>query len=46
MVINVVGLLLVAALVVTLVHAVGKAPLWPAVLVLVIAELLHIGVPR
>ena len=46
MVISVIGLLLVAALVMTLVHAVGKAPLWPAVLVVVIAELLHIGVPR
>lgn len=46
MVISVVGLLLVASLVITLVHAVGKAPLWPAVLVLVLAELLHIGVPR
>ena len=28
---------------VTLVHAIGKAPLWPAVLLLVLAELLHIG---
>jgi len=24
------------------VHAMGKAPLWPAVLVLIIAELLHV----
>ena len=46
MVISVLGLLLVSALVLTLVHAAGKAPLWPAVLVVVVAELLHVGVPR
>lgn len=46
MVVGVVGLLLLSALVITLVHAIGKAPLWPAVLVLIVAELLAVGVSR
>jgi hypothetical protein len=38
-------LLIVAAFVVTLVHAIGKAPLWPAVLLLVVALLLRTVAP-
>ena len=34
-------LLAVAAFVVAIVHAMGKAPLWPAVLLLAVAELLR-----
>ena len=34
-------LLGLAAFVVTIVHAMGKCPLWPAVLVLAVAEMLR-----
>lgn len=34
-------LLAVAAFVVAIVHAMGKCPLWPAVLLLAVAELLR-----
>lgn len=40
-VLTVLVLLAVAAFVVTIVHAIGRAPLWPAVLLLAIAELLR-----
>jgi hypothetical protein len=42
MVVSLVGLLLVASLVITLVHAVGKAPLWPAVLLIIVVGLLGV----
>ena len=37
-------LLVAAAFVVTIVHAMGKAPLWPAVLLLTVVLLLMLGV--
>lgn len=40
MVISLVALLLITAFVVTIVHAVGKAPLWPAVLLLIVIGLM------
>ena len=46
MVVSLVGLLLLAALVLTVVSAVGRAPLWPAVLLLIVAELVAVGVSR
>jgi hypothetical protein len=46
MTLGLVGVLLLAALVWTLVHASGRVVLWPAVLLLVIAEFLHVGIPR
>jgi hypothetical protein len=35
-------LLVLAAFLVTIAHAIGKAPLWPAVLLLVLVELLRV----
>ena len=46
MVVGTVGVLLLLALVITLVHAIGRAPLWPAVLLLTVAELIAVGVSR
>jgi len=43
MVIGLVGLLLLAALVITLVHAVNRAPLWPAVLCVILAFIVQLG---
>jgi membrane protein YqaA with SNARE-associated domain len=34
-------LLLVAALVITILAGIGRAPLWPALLLVIVAELLH-----
>ena len=40
-----VNLLLIAgAFVITLLHAVGKAPIWPALLLVIVALLLIVGV--
>jgi hypothetical protein len=46
MTLSLLALLLLAAFVITLVHSVGKAPLWPAVLLLTLAELIALGVSR
>jgi len=37
------GLLLLAAFVVTIMAAMGKSPLWPAVLLVIVAALLPLG---
>ena len=42
--ISVLALLLVAAFIVTIVSAIGKAPLWPAVLLVIVALLLQVGI--
>jgi len=40
---TVVPLLLLAAFVVTIVSAIGRAPLWPAVLLIIVALLVQTG---
>jgi len=42
--ISVLSLLLVAAFIITIVSAMGKAPLWPAVLLVIVALLLQVGI--
>lgn len=44
--INLVLLLLVVALLVTIAAGVGRAPLWPAVLLAIVANLVQIMGPR
>lgn len=43
MVLSLVGLLLLAAFVVTIAAAVNRAPLWPAVLLVIVAEIVAAG---
>ena len=43
--ISITMLLLIAAFVVTIMSAMGKSPLWPAVLLLVVAMLVQVGTP-
>lgn len=42
MMFTVIAILVIAALIVTILAGIGKAPLWPAVLLLCVVELLRI----
>jgi len=43
--ISIAMLLLLAAFVVTIMAAMGKSPLWPAVLLVIVAMLVQVGTP-
>jgi hypothetical protein len=43
MLLTIQGLLLIGAFAITLIHAMGKAPLWPAVLLVIVSMLVALG---